>query len=295
MKILLIGCNGQLGWELAREARTLGELVCMDYPQIDLTRPSSIRESLKLANPDLILNAAAYTNVDKAESEPELVRMVNTIAPAILAEEMLKKGGALVHYSTDYVFDGTKGAPYTETDEPHPINVYGASKLEGERLVAQTNAAALVLRTSWVYSRRPGGFLPKVLQWAHQQQVVRVVDDQAGSPTWARMLAQATVKLIGSDPLSRIRDLGGLYHLAGAGSVSRYEWAQEIITHDPQRDTQTVKQVLPAKSSDFPTPAKRPAFTALSVQKITSLGIEIPDWKISLHQCLESASDESVE
>jgi dTDP-4-dehydrorhamnose reductase len=294
MKILLIGCSGQLGWELSREAQKLGELVCVDYPQIDLAQPSSIRELLNSVNPDLVINAAAYTNVDKAESEPELARMVNAIAPAILAEEMLKRSGALIHYSTDYVYDGTKGAPYTETDEPHPINVYGATKLEGDRLVAQIHAASLILRTSWVYSRRPGGFLPKVLQWAHQQQVVRVVDDQAGSPTWARMLAQATVKLISGDAFSRITELGGLYHLAGSGSVSRFEWAQEIIAHDPQKGTQTVNQVLPAKSSDFPTPAKRPAFTALSVQKITSLGIDVPDWKISLYQCLESASDESI-
>jgi dTDP-4-dehydrorhamnose reductase len=290
MKFLLIGRNGQLGWELERACLTLGEVVALDYPEVDLARVNELRELVRTVKPDILLNPAAYTNVDKADSESELARKVNAIAPGVMAEEIKKLGGALIHYSTDYVFDGNKGNSYTESDTPNPINIYGKSKLEGEQVVQEAGGIALTFRTSWVYSLRSGGFVTKVLDWARQQEVMRVVDDQTGSPTWARMLAEATAFVIargGNDPLGYLQQHGGLYHLAGAGAASRYEWAREVIERDPNREEQIVKQLLPAKSADFPTPARRPVYSALDCAKFErTYGLTLPDWKQSIRLML---------
>lgn len=283
MKFLLIGNNGQLGWELQRTCLTLGEVVAVDYPEIDLSRVDGIRELVRSVKPDILLNPAAYTNVDKAESEPELAHAVNAIAPGVLAEEMKKLGGALIHYSTDYVFDGEKGSSYTEEDAPNPINVYGQTKLAGEQAVQGVGGVVLTFRTSWVYSLRIGGFVNKVLTWARQQEVLRIVDDQIGSPTWARMLAEATAQVIahgGDDPLGYLQHHRGLYHLAGAGTASRYEWAREVIERDPHKDEQLVKQLLPSKSREFITPADRPYYTALDCKLFEStFHLKLPEWK----------------
>ncbi len=271
MRILLIGKNGQLGWELNRTLFTLGEITVVDYPEIDLADVRSISTLIGEVKPCVIVNAAAYTNVDKAESEPELARLVNAAAPGVMAEAARKSGAALIHYSTDFVFDGKKGSPYIESDAPNPINVYGETKLAGERAVQQAGGAYLVFRTSWVYSMRQGGFVTKVLQWARQQDTLRIVDDQVGSPTWARLLAEATAQVIAQgrgDPVEYIREKAGLYHLAGAGSASRYEWARAILELDPHKEEHKVKALLPAKTAEFPSAAKRPSQTGLSNDRL---------------------------
>ena len=285
-KILQIGTNGQVGWELLRTCSPLGELIGLDYPAVDLSDSAGLRELIRNTKPDIIINAAAYTNVDKAEIEPELARAINAIGPGVLAEEAKKINAVLVHYSTDYVFDGTKGSPCIETDVTNPLNVYGKTKLEGEQAIQSVGGAYLILRTSWVYSMRQGGFVSKVLQWARQQEVLRVVDDQISSPTWARMLAEATALALAqgrSEPVDYLREKAGLYHLAGSGACSRYEWAQAILELDPQKSEQKVRQLLPAKSSQFPTPAERPLVSVLDCGKFEqTFGLRLPEWREAL-------------
>jgi dTDP-4-dehydrorhamnose reductase len=290
MRIMLVGKYGQLGWELERTCATLGEVVCIDYPDIDLSEAKSTRETIQRIKPDLIINAAAYTNVDKAESEPELVRRVNAFAPKIMAEELKKLNGALIHYSTDYVFDGTKGSSYVESDQPNPLNIYGSTKLEGEQFIKEVSGSYLILRTSWVYSLNQGGFVSKVMQWARQEETLRIVDDQIGSPTSARMLAEATSQLIAQgrmDKIEYIRENTGLYHLAGGGACSRFEWAEEILELDPKKEEHFVKNIQPAKSNDFSNPANRPLNTSLDssiIKKIFEL--DLPEWKKSMRLLL---------
>ncbi|MEA4813234.1 MAG: dTDP-4-dehydrorhamnose reductase [Anaerolineaceae bacterium] len=265
-KILQVGTNGQVGWELLRTCAPLGEVVALDYPDVDLADYQGLRRLVAEVKPTIILNAAAYTNVDKAESETEKARAINAIGPGVLAEEAKKFNAVLVHYSTDYVFDGTKGSPYVETDATKPLNVYGQTKLEGEKAISASGCANLVLRTSWVYSMREGGFVTKVLHWARTQEIMRVVDDQISSPTSARMLAEVTALILAQgrdDVPGYLKEKGGLYHCAGGGACSRYEWAKTILELDPHKEEQVVKQLLPAKSSDFPTPAVRPMVSVL--------------------------------
>lgn len=290
MKILLIGCNGQLGWELQRACMTLGQVMALDYPQIDIRQSSALRELIRLTRPDVLLNPAAYTNVEKAESDREAAVEVNARAPGVMAEEMKKLGGVFIHYSTDYVFDGKKNAPYVETDDPNPLNEYGSSKLAGEQAVQAAGGVALIFRTSWVYSLRVGGFVNKVLQWSRQQQVMRVVDDQTGSPTWARMLAEATAMVIargGNDVRGFLHGREGIYHLAGSGAASRFEWAREVIARDPAKAEQVVRELLPAKSDEFPSQVTRPAYSALDCSRFeNTFGIPVPDWKLGIKLAL---------
>ena len=290
-KILQIGTNGQVGWELLRTCSPLGELIGLDYPAVDLSDRAGLRELVRNTKPDIIINAAAYTNVDKAEIEPELARAINAIGPGVLAEEAKKINAVIVHYSTDYVFDGTKGSPYLETDVTNPLNVYGKTKLEGEQAVQTVGGAYLVLRTSWVYSMRQGGFVSKVLQWSRQQEVLRVVDDQISSPTWARMLAAATALALAQgrdDPAGYISEKAGLYHIAGSGACSRYEWAKAILELDPKKSEHKVQQLLPAKSSQFPTPAERPLVSVLDCGKFAQVfGLRLPAWRESLQLAMD--------
>ena len=283
LKILLLGNTGQVGWELNRTLLTLGELTALDYPQIDMADPDNIRQVVKNSQTDIIVNATAYTNVDKAEREPDLAMAINGIGPGILAEEAKRLGAALIHYSTDYVFDGTKGEPYTEEDEPNPINVYGKTKLAGEEAIQAIGANYLIFRTAWVYSLRRPCFVTKVLQWARENETLRIVDDQISNPTWARMLAEATAQVIAQgrgEPVEYIREKSGLYHLAGGGSCSRYEWAKTILEMDPYKEEQVVKELLPAKGRDFPTPAKRPLNSGLIITKVNSLfRLFTPKWE----------------
>jgi dTDP-4-dehydrorhamnose reductase len=286
MKLLLLGKNGQLGWELHRCLQPLGNVVALDYPEIDMADVTNIRKTIRELHPDITINATAYTAVDKAESEPELAEAINGTGPAVLAEESRKLQAILIHYSTDYVFDGEKGSPYVETDYPNPINTYGLSKLHGEQAIQQVDSAYLIFRTSWVYSLRQGGFVNKVLEWAHQQETLNVVNDQIANPTWARMLGEITAQVLarGADYL---RECSGLYHLAGSGYASRFEWAQEILKLDPKRDEQTMKEFLPVPTRDFPTPAQRPLFSALDCAKfIETFELQLPHWKAALHLVL---------
>ena len=286
MRILLIGKNGQLGWELQRTCMTLGEVIAVDYPQVDISQINALRDLIQTVKPHILLNPAAYTNVDKAENEVDLARVVNGVAPGVMAEEMKKLGGALIHYSTDYVFDGKKGSPYNETDVPNPLNVYGKTKLEGEQMVEAIGGSYLIFRTSWVYSMRQGGFVNRVLQWARQQETLRIMDDQTGNPTWARMLAEATAQVIAqgrSEPVDYLQEKAGLCHLAGAGSCSRFEWAKAILELDPKKEEQVVKELLPAETSEFPTPAERPTFSPLDNTKfIKKFTLELLNWKVLL-------------
>lgn len=292
MKILLLGKNGQLGWELHRALQPLGELTAVDYPEIDLAELQPARELIRNTRPHIVVNAAAYTAVDKAESQPELAWKINAEAPGMLAEEARRLGAALIHFSTDYVFDGTKNSPYIETDRPNPLNVYGRSKLGGEEAVQEAGEAWLILRTSWVYSNRAGGFVNKVLQWARQQEILRIVDDQVSSPTWCRMLAEASAQLLAAakpDVRSCFREHSGIYHLAGSGAASRFEWAQKILEFDPKPGEQTVKELQAARTEEFPTPAVRPLYTVLNCDRFTqTFGLCLPDWKPALQLTLDT-------
>ncbi len=279
-RILLIGKNGQLGWELYRSLSLTGELISVDYPEINLEQPDSTRDLLHRIHPTMIVNAAAYTAVDQAETERDRAWQINAIAPGVLAQEARKLGAFFIHFSTDYVFDGQKGVPYTEKDTPNPLNYYGRSKLEGDILIQQAGADFLIFRTCWVYSlRQQKGFVNKVLQWARQNEILRIVDDQIASPTWACLLADITSKILarGSDHL---RQHVGLYHLAGGGFTSRLEWARLILELDPRRSEQNFKQLLPARTADFPTPAQRPLFSALACNLFEhTFKVSLPPWR----------------
>ncbi len=282
MRILLLGQNGQLGWELARCLASLGTIIAGDFPEIDLSQPDSVRRTIRGAEAHVIVNAAAYTAVDQAESQADLAYAVNAKGPAVLAEEAKKLGALLVHYSTDYVFNGTQAALYKETDATDPLNIYGMSKLAGEQAVQAADGDYLILRTAWVYSLRGDSFVNKVLRWARQNETLRVVDDQVSNPTWARMLAEITAQLLARGP-EALRRRKGLYHLAGGGFASRFEWAQEILALDARRQEQSVKQMLAASTSDFSTPAQRPLFSALDCTRFEqSFGLMLPDWRNAL-------------
>jgi len=291
MQILLLGINGQLGWELRRALATLGQVTALDYPQIDLTRPEQARRVIKRIKPQVIINATAYTSVDGAESEAEVALAINRDAPGIIAEEAKALGAVFIHYSTDYVYDGTKSEPYVETDLPNPVNIYGQSKLAGEHEITQIGGTYLILRTSWLYSLRGETFVNKVLKWSRQYETLRIVEDQVGSPTWCRMLAEATAQVLamgGVELVGWLADRRGLYHLAGDGYVCRYGWAQEILKYNPNPQEQVTRQVLPSLTSEFPTPAKRPLFSALNCDRFyKTFGIRLPDWRDALRLALD--------
>jgi len=280
MRILLFGKNGQLGWELNRTLMCLGELVALDYPEVDFEKPRDVIKVVNQTKPDLIVNAAAYTNVDKAEEEPDKARLINADTPGEIARWCKLHNAVLIHYSTDYVFDGTKGSPYTEEDEPNPLNVYGKTKLEGEIAVQQSGAPYLILRTAWVYSMRGNNFVTKVLEWAKNSDVLRIVDDQISNPTWARALAEITADVIAmglEDIRSFFSSKGGLYHCAGSGYCSRYDWANVIIATFLKNK---IIEIAPAKTSDFPTAAKRPLFSALDCDRFNILlNLFLPNWE----------------
>jgi dTDP-4-dehydrorhamnose reductase len=292
MHILLLGYQGQLGWELRRTLAPLGKVTALDYPEINLADETGIHHLVASVRPSVVINATAYTAVDRAESETELATAVNGHAPGRIAHAAAQVGAALIHYSTDYVFDGTKGSPYVETDLTNPLGVYGQSKLLGEQAIQQTSGAYLILRTSWVYSLRRDSFVTKVLQWARQQTTLRVVADQVAGPTWARMLAETTTLLLaraGLEPAAWIAERRGLYHLAGEGWASRYEWARAILHNDPRRAEQLVQELLPAASADFPTPAQRPLFSALDCSKFkTTFSLSLPPWEEALRLAMSA-------
>jgi dTDP-4-dehydrorhamnose reductase len=285
-RILLFGKNGQVGWELNRMLLALGEVIALDVPEVDFSRPESLRTVVREHQPDMIVNAAAYTAVDKAEEEPDLAMAVNGIAPGVLAEEARRLKACFVHYSTDYVFDGEKGEPYTEQDEPDPINTYGKTKLAGEQAVQAVGEAYLIFRTSWVYSLRRECFVTKVLRWAREQETLRIVDEQIGSPTWCRTLAELTFGVLAKADAGGydwLCERAGIYHVAGKGAASRYEMAQAILQIAPEKGALRVKDILPVKSVDFPAPARRPKNSSLGSEKFSKVfGLEISNWQQSL-------------
>lgn len=287
MRILLFGKNGQLGWELNRTLPTLGELVVVDYPDVDFNQPQTLPEIVRTARPDVIINAVAYTNVDKAESEPEIARRVNADSVGEIARTARELGSLLVHISTDYVFDGTKGSPYVETDLPNPLGVYAGSKLAAEQAIQQAGCAHLTLRSAWLYSRRGDNFLLKVLKWARSYPVLRLANDQIGNPTAAPLLAKAITQVL-QRPISQLAEKSAIYHLAGEGFTSRYELGLEILGRDPHPEDQVVQSIVRAKITDFPAQAIRPLNTALDCGKIkTSLGIQLPPWQDGVRQILQ--------
>jgi dTDP-4-dehydrorhamnose reductase len=292
MKILLLGKYGQLGWELQRSLAPVGSVTALDYPEIDLVQEDNMVKMVRAHHPAAIVNATAYTAVDKAESEPEIAMAINTRAPGLLAEEAKRLGAVLIHYSTDYVFDGKKGSEYIENDLPNPLGVYGQSKLGGERSIQEVGGNALILRTSWVYSLRRDSFVTKVLQWSRQQPVLRLVSDQVSNPTWARMLAEVTALLLvkgGDGWLEWLSERRGLYHLAGSGYASRLGWAQAILRLDPKPAEQLAREIQPALTADFPTPAQRPLFSALNCDLFGStFGLHLPPWEETLRLAMEN-------
>ena len=286
MKILLIGCNGQLGWELQRSLLPLGPVVSVDFPEIDLSNRDSILHWTRKEKPGVIVNAAAYTAVDQAEIESEIAWSINSTAPGILAQEANSSGAILIHYSTDFVFDGSKKESYKEDDFPNPINIYGESKLGGEREIIKVGGEHFIFRTSWLYSTRRDCFVTKVLKWARTFEKMKIVADQIGSPTWSRSLADATaqallvIKL--SDQTWR-KEKAGIYHLAGNGSVDRYEWAKSILDFDPRKEEHIVKEVQKANSEDFNTAARRPEHSALDCSLFQeTFDTFYADWKDTL-------------
>jgi dTDP-4-dehydrorhamnose reductase len=276
-KILLTGKNGQIGWELQRTLGALGEVTALGHAEMDLSNADAVRARIREIKPDFIVNAAAHTAVDKAESEPDLTMAVNGVAPGIMAEEAKRLGALLVHYSTDYVFDGTKSSPYTEEDSPNPLSMYGKTKLAGERAIAASGADYLILRTSWVYSARGKNFLLTILRLAAERPELKVVGDQQGAPTWARDIAATTARVL-DEPKER----SGLFHLSASGATSWFGFATEILRISGQ--TTPVRSI---PSSEFPSPAARPANSVLDNTKFrTRFGFELPAWQSSLKQCL---------
>jgi len=290
--ILLLGKYGQLGWELHRSLAPLGDIVAIDYPEINLLELDSLVGLIRQLQPKIIVNATAYTAVDQAELEPEIAEAINSFAPGTLAELAKEFQSVFIHYSTDYVFDGSKGSPYIESDIPNPLGVYGSSKLEGEKAIQDVDPAYLIFRTSWVYSLRRDSFVSKVLSWARAQSELRIVDDQISNPTWCRTLAGATALLLaksGHNPTGWINDRRGLYHLAGDGFASRLVWAKMILEFDPQQEQQVVASIEAAKTSDYPTPAERPLFSALNCDKFTeTFSMRLPKWQDTLMLAMAS-------
>ncbi|MBI3343687.1 MAG: dTDP-4-dehydrorhamnose reductase [Gammaproteobacteria bacterium] len=307
-KVLLLGKSGQVGWELERCLATVCEVVALDHQGMDLANPDSIRKTVREIRPSLIINAAAYTAVDKAEAEAELAMAINGIAPGILAEEAKRLGAALIHYSTDYVFDGTKRSPYTEDDEPHPLNVYGKTKLAGELAIQAVGAPYLILRTSWVYGARGKNFLLTILRLAQEKKELRIVDDQIGAPTWSRFIAQATAQILGQilyapdgkaaphwtdiSRTLRCRSspyVTGVYHLSCGGETSWYGFAQaamEKLRHTSAAN-RPMPQFSPIPSAGYATAAARPAYSILSNTKLTdTFAIALPNWAHGLELVL---------
>ena len=276
MRILLTGRNGQVGWELERKLAPLGEVIATDRATLDLADPDAIRRAAREAKPQVIVNAAAYTAVDQAESEPELAMQINGIAPGILADEAKRLGALLVHYSTDYVFDGEKATPYVEDDPPNPINVYGKTKLEGERAIQGFGCRHLILRTSWVYGPRGRNFLLTILRAARERPELRVVSDQVGAPTSSLAIAQATGEILRQSSGRAV--FTGIYHMSASGQATWYDFAVAILA-----EARLPTPIVPISSEQYPTAARRPGNSLLDNSKLAAtVGTRLPSWREQL-------------
>ena len=287
MRILVTGAGGQVGSALARVLPAHGEVIVFDRASLDLARPDAIVAAMREAAPDLVVNAGAYTAVDLAERERDAAFAVNARAPQVLAEEVKRRGALLLHYSTDYVFDGTATAPYDEDAATGPLNVYGESKLAGERAVAASGAHALVLRTSWVYGLTGKNFFLTVRRLAAERPELRIVADQTGTPNYARTLADATAALV-AQGLPRLRERAGLYHFSCTGSTTWHGFACAIVGDAP------VPRVTAITTAEYPTPARRPAYGVLDTGRFRSaFGFSLPDWREALAACLRAEASPS--
>ncbi|PUA20528.1 dTDP-4-dehydrorhamnose reductase [Glaciimonas sp. PCH181] len=309
MKILLTGKTGQVGYELERSLQGLGEIIAVDRSQMDLSNLDQVRDVIRAVKPNLIVNPAAYTAVDKAESEPELAMRINGEAPGVMAEEAKKLGATMIHYSTDYVFDGIKRdshgeyQSYTESDLPNPINIYGKTKLAGEQAIKNSGCTHLILRTSWVYSAHGKNFLLTMLRLGNERTELKVVDDQWGSPTWAGWIADTTAQLIqgpSDAPLdadevnSRLLEIGGIYNFVNSGYTTWCRFARQIFA-DAALEGRFLRtsepKVLPISTLEYPVPAARPSNSRLSTTKLQALlSSPIPNWNQSLKVCIGQIS-----
>ncbi|MZH02510.1 MAG: dTDP-4-dehydrorhamnose reductase [Nitrospinae bacterium] len=291
MKILLTGKNGQVGWELNRSLSSLGAIFAMDRNDMDLSKPETLGPIIQDIRPDIIINAAAYTAVDKAESEPELAMTVNGVAPRVIAEESKKVGASMIHYSTDYVFDGKALQPYKEEDSTSPLSVYGKSKLAGEQAVAQTGIPHIILRTGWVYSLRGGNFLLTMQKLAQTNKQIKVVGDQTGAPTWARAISEGTVYILkqslkGSTTNPSTLSHSGIFHMTCGGETSWFGFAKKILEISKLIEC---TKVISIPTIEYPTPAVRPRFSLLSNRKLQQVfHYEMPTWQNALQECLNS-------
>lgn len=286
MKILITGTNGQLGQELHQHlSQKNHNLTGLNREELDLANPDNIRQILQENKPDVIINAGAYTAVDKAESEPEIATAINGKAPGILAEEAKKLNATLIHISTDYVFDGSKSQPYLESDKTNPLGVYGSSKLEGEKAITAVGGNYMILRTAWVYGvGGKGNFVKTMLRLGGEREEIRVVCDQVGSPTWTGDLAEAIGRLLECEWEA------GIYHYTNSGVASWYDFSVAIFEEAKQRNFPLkIERVIPITTAEYPTPARRPAYSVLSSKKISAvLGNHPPHWRQSLRKMLEN-------
>jgi dTDP-4-dehydrorhamnose reductase len=292
MNILLLGKGGQVGWELQRSLSVLGQVTALDFDSQehcgDFANPEGVRDTVRQLRPQVIVNAAAHTAVDKAESEPEFARLLNATTPGLVAEEAARLGAWLVHYSTDYVFDGSGTRPWVETDTPAPLSVYGATKLEGEQRIQQSGCQHLILRTSWVYAARGGNFAKTMLRLGQERERLTVIDDQWGAPTGADLLADVTAHAIRH--LQHRPQDGGLYHCVAAGETTWHSYAKFVLEHASKAQAAIkiiAKEVAPVPTSAFPTPATRPHNSRLATAKLqTTFGLQLPHWQTGVARML---------
>ena len=285
-KILVFGRLGQVGWELRHKLACLGPITSAGSPEIDFSRPDTIRDAIRAVQPSVIVNAAAYTAVDKAEAAPETAWAINAAGPGIIAEEARSLGALLIHYSTDYVYDGSKQGPWVETDAPSPLNVYGKSKLAGDQAIAAVGGDYLILRTSWVYGARGSNFLLTILRLARERPELRIVDDQTGSPTSSECIAQATAQILAqiTAPGHGLDGRSGVYHLTSSGQTTWFGFAKQFLSKQP-----VCPALTPIPSSEYPVPAKRPVNSVLSCQRLAeTFGVRMPSWESTLDLVLEA-------
>lgn len=292
-RILIFGRVGQVGWELRHKLACLGQVSNVDFPEIDFSKPDTVRAAIREAEPTVIVNAAAYTAVDKAEAMPEPAWAINATGPGVIAEEAKRLGALMVHYSTDYVYDGSKQGPWVETDKPHPLNVYGETKLAGDEAITAVGGDYLILRTSWVYGARGGNFLLTMLRLAKERPELRIVDDQTGSPTTSECIAQATAQILAQIVAPAGNGLdgrSGVYHLTNSGQTTWFGFAKSFLS----RETDCPK-LTPITTGEYPVPAKRPVNSVLSCDKVAeTFGVRMPDWEIALDLVLDTLVEGTV-
>lgn len=288
MRILVLGRSGQVGAALTQSLQGLGELIALDRAQLDLTNPDAIRTTLRELQPQIVINAAAYTAVDAAESDQAMAFQINAVAPRVMAEESERLGAALIHYSTDYVFDGGKQGAWMEDDATAPLSVYGHSKLAGEQAITDVGGTHLILRTSWVYGLHGKNFLLTMLKLAESRDSLAIVDDQIGAPTWALTIADATSAIIrdAGEP-AQLAALSGIYHLCAGGHTSWFGFAQAIFSH---ASVQRKPQLRPITTAEYPTPAQRPHNSILNTDKFRRSFGDLPTWDDALQTCLQMRS-----